>query len=169
MKTDESLRSDPLKPNCEAKTAQKRFGIAVVSACVAVSALLAVDGASADDGALPPVQRFGAVSYRNGGFGTEESKAMKAEAATYPLTLTFADRIDNRDAYASNVQVTIVNSDGTSMLNDGSAGPLLLVDLPVGTYKVTATSGTRSKTQAVHIAAGAHKQLVFEWAQAESE
>lgn len=169
MKTHESLRSAPPKPIREATTTHKRFGINVLGACIVVSALLGVDGASADDGALPPVQRSGAVSYRNGGFGTEESKAMKAEAATYPLILTFADRIDNHDAYASNVQVTIVNIDGTSMLDDGSAGPLLLVDLPVGTYKVTATSGKRSKTQAVHIVAGAHRQLVFEWAQAESE
>ena len=165
MKTEDAFHSNQLKPTSKVATVHKVLGFnALIAACIGFSATVLMDGVSAaDESALPPVQHAGAISYRNGGIGSDESAAMKAEAAAYPLVLTFADRIDNRDSYASDVQVTIVRADGTPMLETGAAGPLLLIDLPAGMYRVTATSGDHSKTQPVKIAAGTHKKLVFEW------
>ena len=38
------------------------------------------------------------ISYVNGGFGTEEADALRAEARAYPLALTFSRRGDGRAA-----------------------------------------------------------------------
>ena len=141
---------------------QKNYRI-LLSACAGISAMLLVAAASADDGALPPLQHVGELSYISGGIGLDESSAMKAQAGTYALALTFAARVGDRDAYTSDVQLTIAKADGTSMLDIKSAGPYLLVNLPAGKYRVTAIFGEISKTQQVQIAAGAHRQLVFEW------
>ena len=138
----------------------------LLGACAAVSAMLLVAGAYADDSALPPLQHVGDLSYLSGGIGVDESSAMKAEAGTYALALTFAARIGDRDAYTSDVQLTIAKADGASLLDIKSAGPYLLVNLPAGKYRITAIFGEISKTQLVQIATGAHRQLVFEWVKA---
>jgi hypothetical protein len=135
----------------------------VLSACALASAMLLPSVVSADDSALPPIQRAGQISYISGGIGQDESTAMKAEAEKYPLSVTFTNHIDNRDAYASDVQVSIVKADSTPVFDVKSAGPLLLIDLPVGKYRVTAVSGENSKTLPVQIAAGSSSRLVFAW------
>jgi hypothetical protein len=75
----------------------------------------------------------------------------------------WSNRINNRDAYASDVQVSIVKADSTPVFDVKSAGPFLLIDLPAGKYRVTAISGDNSKTLPVQIAAGSSR-LLFEWA-----
>jgi hypothetical protein len=80
--------------------------------------------------------------------------------------MIFADRIGDRNAYTTDVQLTIASADGTSVLDIPSAGPLLLVNLPAGKYRVTATAGGISKTLLVQVSASSHRQLVFEWAPA---
>lgn len=135
----------------------------------AVIAALPVSNVSANSGVLPPLRHVGDISYRNGGIGVDESQALKAEAEKYPLTLVFAARIGKRHAYTSAVNVTIVKADGSSTLVVNSEGPYLLVDLPVGNYRITAISNGRSKSQSVAILAGSHRQVVFEWLEENQE
>jgi hypothetical protein len=136
------------------------------STCAGISAMLLVAGASADGNPLPPVQYAGAISYIAGGIGSDESNAMKEEAGSYALSMIFADRIGDRNVYTTDVQLTIASAGGTSVLDIPSAGPLLLVNLPAGEYRVTATARGISKTRLVQVSAGSHRQLVFEWAPA---
>lgn len=147
----------------------QRFGLDVLFSCAALAATLLTANASADESILSPVQYSKQVSYRSGGIGEDQSVAMKAEAAKYPLSLIFAARMDNHDVYASGVHVTIERSDRTQLLDVVSADPLMLVDLPYGKIKVTATYQGLTKTLPVLISANKHQQLVFEWVEAKPE
>ncbi len=44
------------------------------------------------ESSLPPSFRQGAVSYRSGGIGINEAKAMEKAASRYPLSLEFVKR-----------------------------------------------------------------------------
>ena len=135
----------------------------LLGACALACPLLPLAGASADEGALPPLQHAGEIRYLSGGIGADESGAMKAAAGNYALALTFTARVGKRDAYTTDVQLTIAKADGTALLQLKSAGPFLLADLPAGDYRIAAMSGEVSKTSQVRIAAGAQRRLVFEW------
>jgi hypothetical protein len=129
----------------------------------AAAALLLLANASADDSALPPVQQAGDISYISGGVGFDESDAMKAVAAKYSLEVTFAALAEGRSAYAFPKRLTVVKANGAPVLDITPDGPLLLLDLRPGKYRVTAVNEDQSKTQAVEIAPHVHKKLGFEW------
>jgi len=117
---------------------------------------------AADSASLPSAQHAGTVNYRSGGVGIESSDAMKAEASSYSLAMTFTSHIDSRDAYTVPSHLSIVKAGGSLVLDITPDGPYLLVDLPAGKYRVTADVGVASKTLAVEIVAGVHQKLVFE-------
>lgn len=140
-------------------------------ACAAIVATLFLTGSAlaADEAALPAAKQAGDVTYVSGGVGLDESNAMKAQAGKYALSVLFAAHMGGkRDVYTSPAQVTITKSDNTQVLDIKPDGPYLLVNLPAGKYRINATDGQRSRTQAVTISAGAHKHLVFAWQEAET-
>lgn len=129
----------------------------------AAAALLLTAGSALAAEVLPPERQAGTISYRSGGVGQDESAAMKAAAARYPLALTFTARIGRRDAYIAGVKVHIAAADGGTVLEVTSDGPFLLVDLPAGSYKVTAENDGVARSRNVQIKAGAHSAMVFGW------
>ena len=124
--------------------------------------LLYSSAALADASALPPVQHSGDISYLSGGIGLDESEAIKAAAPAYPLYLTFLSTINGHGTYNAPESLTILRADGSPVLDLKPDGPFMLVDLPPGSYRVTAGGISSSKTQAAQIARGGHKKLVFE-------
>ena len=86
---------------------------------------------------LPPVQHQGSVQYVSGGIGLDESEALKAAAKDYPLALTFATGRRKAD-YVADVTVAH-DGQGKPVLRATSEGPYMLVKLPAGDYKVSAT------------------------------
>lgn len=140
-------------------------------ACAAIAATIFLIGnvLAADEMALPAVQRAGDVTWISGGVGQDESDAMKAQAGKYSLSVLFAAHMSGkRDVYTSPAKVTITRSDNTPVLDIKPDGPYLLVNLPAGKYRISATDGQRRRTQAVSISAGAHKHVVFAWQEAET-
>jgi len=125
--------------------------------------------ASADPGALPPLQHSGDIGYISGGIGLEESQAIRAEAAHHALSIIFTSRIDQRDSYTAPEQVTIFKADGAPVLDLKPDGPFLLIDLPPGKYRISAGSAQWSRTQMVKIGGGGHQQLVFQLPEAGAE
>lgn len=127
-------------------------------------AALLCGAAGADSGALPPVQRSGDISYVSGGIGQDEIDAMRAAAAQYALQITFFSHAGatGKDSYNAPAELTILKTDGSPVLDLKPDGPLLLVDLPAGSYRVTASNGGWSKTSPVQIGRGAHKKLIFQ-------
>jgi hypothetical protein len=112
---------------------------------------------------LPPEETVGAVTYRIGGIGRDETAAMRRAEAAYPLSIEFTARAEPRDWLLANIEVTIKNQRGDTMLKTYSDGPILLAKLPDGRYTVTATDDGKSETKPVSVAAGKPEKLVFVW------
>jgi len=112
---------------------------------------------------LPAVQHEVTVEYVSGGIGQNESTAFKQAMSSYPLAMTFASRIGDRNAYASDVQVAIRDARDRNVLDVTSKGPYLLVKLPPGKYRVSATYENKTRSQEVSIGAEGTSRVVFEW------
>ena len=138
--------------------------MAFVSARTAAVALALISAmASAEPPALPPSQNQGAIAYVSGGIGSPEAEAMKAEAARYPLAITFAQHLRDHDAFLAAVPVVVRNASGVSVLDVVTEGPYLLLDLAPGRYEISATYHGQQKTERVDLAAQGHKSLSFVW------
>ena len=108
-----------------------------------------------------PVYRVGAIRYFSAGVGVEERAA---QYPPFPLKLIF---IAGPRAYVTQVAVTIKDTKGTvSLLVPGEqvTGPWLFVDLPAGTYEITAIRRDQSAIkQKVEIGAGGSRTVYFRW------
>lgn len=112
---------------------------------------------------LPATQYYGSVEYVTGGFGIDESTAMKAAMPDYPLTFTFAASDGNRSAYVSKVQVVIRDHYDTTILNVESQGPFLLARLAPGIYQVHVTYQNQTQSRPVTVTDAKSARMVFEW------
>ena len=100
-----------------------------------------------------------AASYRCGGIGEDEQRAIKAEAARHDLLLSFATP---SGAYLADVDVEISNGQG-SVLSTRCSGPLMLVDLAgSGSWQVTARANGQTQRKTVTLA-GKPATLAFTW------
>ncbi|MBL6750245.1 MAG: carboxypeptidase regulatory-like domain-containing protein [Nevskia sp.] len=138
------------------------LGLPLLLYAVAASAMMC-DSAAGGSELLPVLKQEGAVRYRSGGVGVDEAKAMRADSAHFPLTLVFVARAGAREHYTAAVDVTVAGPAGAVVLQTRADGPFLLVDLPPGTYRVSAVSAGQSKTRSVQLVAGKHQRLVFAW------
>lgn len=125
-------------------------------------ALFGVHFAFAQD-ELPAVQQQGDIRYLTGGVGSDEAKIVQSEAKKYPLSLEFLLRSGNKDEFTSAVNVEIVKGRGAPVFSATSDGPFMLIDLPPGKYKVTASSKQGKKMRTVEIQKGHHTAVTFEW------
>lgn len=114
-----------------------------------------ISEAGVDTAALPsPTDRLKPVvtndiTYLCGGIGEEETNFMKQEAKGYDLMLIFAAR---DGAYLADVNVTIKDPKGASVLQARCDSPILLVDLPKsGSYRVTADAAGYSLQRQVKV------------------
>jgi len=108
-----------------------------------------------------PIYHVGAVRYFSAGTGVEERSA---QYPPFPLKLIF---LAGPRAYLTQVAVTIKDMKGTmSLLVPGEqvTGPWLFVDLPAGTYEITAIRRDRSEVkQKVEVGAGGSRTVYFRW------
>jgi hypothetical protein len=112
---------------------------------------------------LPPVHMQGSTEYLSGGFGLDESTAIKQAMGQFQLALTFASHADGKAAYAGDVQVVIRDENDANVLNVASEGPFLLVKLHPGNYQVFATYQGETQSRKVATNASGTKQLTFQW------
>ena len=108
-----------------------------------------------------PIYHVGAVQYFSAGVGVEERLA---QYPPYPLKLVF---IAGPKAFVAQVAVTIKDTKGTvNLLVPGEqvTGPWLFVDLPAGTYEITAIRRDQSEIkQKVEVGTGGSKTVYFRW------
>src|SRR5690625_3695055 len=112
---------------------------------------------------LPPTQSYGGVEYITGGFGIDESTAMKQAMSDYPLVFTFAAGDGTRSAYVSQVQVVVRDRYDATVLNVETQGPFLLARVQPGNYQVHATYRNQTQSRQVQVTKGESTRLVFEW------
>jgi len=125
---------------------------------MALAILAATPVLAARLGDLPPVHAKNGITYRTGGVGQPESTDMRAAAGRYSLMMTFAER--NGD-FLDDIKVDITDRMGSQIL-DIVSGPILLVDLPSGWYKVSAEFGGKTLVRTVEVGSGTSR-LAYAW------
>ena len=104
-----------------------------------------------DPVSLRVVQVDNDVSYLTGGIGLEESTAIKEMRSDYPLTMVFAETTaTGRNQYLYAVVVEIRRGNNL-LFETRTQGPYLLVRLPPGSYRVTATHNGIPKSQTITV------------------
>ena len=121
-------------------------------------------GVPAFAAALPPAKTEHGVTYLSGGVGADEAAAMKAEAKHYPLSLVFS--AGKYGEYLAGVPVTIKDHAGKVVLNAASDGPIMLVKLPPGRYRIAATRRGNALHESVAVKAKRDTAVAFHWPQA---
>ena len=114
-------------------------------------------------GSLPPEQTQGSISYVTGGVGKDEADAMKAAAAQYPLSLEFVRHAGPRGEFLANVEVTIKDRAGKTVLETTSDGPFLLAKVPAGKYTVIAQAGGQTRTLRATVKPRNPEHLIVLW------
>jgi hypothetical protein len=137
-------------------TMQSRLGAALAGA--ALAAALEANAAT-----LPQPKTENGVTYVNGGIGEAEAAAMKTKARHYPMSLIFSAGKDN--AYLADVKITITDKSGKALLST-AAGPIMLVNLPAGTYAIAAERDGMALHRTVHLGTKANQQIVLHWPKA---
>ncbi len=128
------------------------------AACLALAAHAAPGLPAPAQGRMPDMQQAGALRYSCGGIGEDESTLMRAAMKDYPLSLLFAQK---EGAYLANVAVEVSSAQDSSRFT--ANGPVCLIQLPAGSYKITATTREgRSQTRSAEIGKGPH-QLDFRY------
>ncbi|WP_156902135.1 hypothetical protein [Azohydromonas australica] len=93
-------------------------------------------------------QASDAVKYLSGGAGDEERSQLMAQWPQFPLLIVFSA---DGGAYAVPDSVRIANAQGAPLLEVGQAGPLLMVNLPPGDYRVQARIGGTAQERSLHL------------------
>lgn len=98
-------------------------------------------------------------AYISGGIGDDDP--MIARKSDYNLHLVLA--MKGSGEYLADIDISIENSKGEQIVNARSSGPFFYVNLPAGSYRVTASfdGKTLSKTTTIH-KSGA-RDLYFYW------
>jgi|GEM_PF-3233040 len=82
----------------------------------------------------------------SGGVGGSDRAMIESQQSSYALKLVFSGQ---GGAFLSDVNVTLADKAGNTVLSTVTDGPILLVSPPAGTYKMTATASGIVKTQNV--------------------
>lgn len=103
----------------------------------------------------------GAVRYACGGAGVEERQALKALEGEANLKLLFLTQ--KRGGFLADAEVTVADAAGKVQLRTVAGGPVCVLRLPEGRYRVSASLGgvTRTASARVPAQAGRPQSLVF--------
>ncbi|MFW5733791.1 MAG: hypothetical protein ACOCWR_01910 [Oceanidesulfovibrio sp.] len=138
----------------------------VLTMCVASVSAIAAD-MEATQGKLLVIQYdyTTKVRYASGGFGKRNRDAMMGIQDEFNAHFVFA--MEGTGAYVGEVDVTAVQ-DGIVVMRAVSMGPWFMVNLPPGTYTITANYDGVAKTQEITVTDTIEKYYFF-WNQDEVE
>ncbi|WP_051362103.1 carboxypeptidase regulatory-like domain-containing protein [Solimonas soli] len=126
-----------------------------------LAGLIFCSAAAATSGVLPPSHEQNGIWYVSGGYGCHEAAAMRKAAAGFPLSISFYAQGVERRLYLAKVHVAIRDAADAVVFDVEAEGPILLVRLPAGRYRVDADYKGEHRSTAVDIDAGAHRQLAI--------
>ncbi len=119
--------------------------------------------AQEEPGPLPQVQSQGQAEFITGGVGKDESDAIAQMAGTWPLMLELSQSTARRAEFISDVQITIKDKSGNTVLDMTSEGPYVLVKLPAGKYSLDATYESKTLHRNVSLEKGRSVRLSLMW------
>ena len=132
-------------------------------------ALLAAGVALAAFAADPAVAEFqghyGDVPYATGGITSDEADAMRAAARDYSLEITMAapSPFPAYNDFVAGTAVRVTDRNGIVVLDAPNTGPILLADLPPGSYTIEAADNGQVQTRHIHVGPRGRTQLTFLW------
>lgn len=129
-------------------------------AAIAGILTLSLSGA-AFGGALPPQIKFGNVSYITGGIGKAEAGAMRQAASDYPLALMLSR--SSRGNFITDVELRILAQDGEPVLHTNSAGPVVLLRIPEGHYRIEARFDGNTLVREVDVDPASREMVYLNW------
>jgi hypothetical protein len=106
------------------------------------------------------VYEYQGIAYATGGVGSDEREALQQLAGDYNLHLMFAATSGN---FVADIGVRIVDSQGRSLLEAESDGPLLYARLPRGSYTVEVSGFGRTQRRQVSVDGGRPVRVNFFW------
>lgn len=133
------------------------------SGAIALLAFAAwVSSAHATEG-LPAVHSQHGIELITGGVGQDESQAIRQAARNWPLLLEFSQRDHGHALYTAGVEIRLSDAKGRVQLQTLSDGPLMLVRVKPGTYRIDATLNGHTLHQPVVVPAHGTARLSFVW------
>ena len=100
------------------------------------------------------------IRYMTGGIGDEELAQIDAAKTDYNVKLVLAEKTGT---YISSVKLTLSNILGDTLVDIASAGPLVLLQLPTGTYQINATYEGKLLQKRIDCRANRAQTVVFGW------
>lgn len=99
----------------------------------------------------PEVQKGDGIAFVSGGVGDESMTQLTDIEQQFDLKLFL---VGQSGSYLSDVSIAITDAEGKAMLQTTSDGPLLLVNLPSGTYTIRASKNGTRLTQIINVHLG---------------
>lgn len=114
---------------------------------------------------MPQIQQYGSTKFISGGVGIDECKALQTDACNWSLQLMFSEVKSGTTvgAWVSDVDISIKDKDGNSVLSTISEGPLVLVNLPAGAYTLTANYLGKVAVRSILIREGQSQTVSVSW------
>ena len=99
--------------------------------------------------------------YMTGGFGIDDREQMTEQSRDYNLKLMFAEKAG---IYLADARVAIENEKGEEIVNITAPGPWFYIQLPPGTYNVTASFEGNTKTiRNIPVSKSQQTSRLFHW------
>lgn len=109
--------------------------------------------------AAPESQNPNMIAYVSGGIGDDDPLLQTTES--YNLHLVFA--MQESGEYLADIKVLIEDTKGRRVLEADSPGPLFYVNLPSGSYRITASYNGNSIRKQVTLKDQSSRDLYFRW------
>ena len=106
-------------------------------------------------------QRQGDVTYITGGAGDEDRQTLASVKSQYNLRLQFA--LAKSGEFIADVNVTLVDAKGRTVLDAVSDGPYFFAHLAPGRYKLSVTSNGQTQTRNTTVSASGGQAIDFYW------
>lgn len=94
----------------------------------------------------------------SGGVGEDDMNYIKSVEHQYDLKLMFTEA---NGTYLADLPVSINDEKGNTVVSTVTNGPILLVDLPAGTYRIKTEDGGTSREQKLSVTPGSKRIFQF--------
>lgn len=139
-------------------TAQHKYTVAALAAMLVFAGpAFAQNENSAQDMQAQSPSSSGVPMY-SGGIGDDEIAYIHSVQVQYNTKLLFTE---GNGEYLADLPVNIRNKSGETVLSTVTNGPILLVNLPAGSYVVSASDNGVNREQKVTVGEGKHQTLHF--------
>ncbi|MDQ3185410.1 MAG: carboxypeptidase-like regulatory domain-containing protein [Pseudomonadota bacterium] len=112
---------------------------------------------------LPTVKSQGQTQFISGGIGKDESEAILHARSSWSLMLELTQATGPRAEYISDVQITIKDELGNTVLDTTAEGPYLLVNLSPGKYSLEATYKSATLHRNLSVQKKPGKKITLVW------